>query len=106
MGVLFFAVLWLLGVPARSRHQHLDYQANTITYRDVLSTIYLGLRVANDKRFEFSLNELGNVATIIWTMVQKHGEGWWIRGDPSGTAPIFVFTFRKSRPERSVPAAR
>ena len=69
-------VLWLLGMAARNSQQHLDYQANTVTHRNVLSAIYLGQRVANDKRFSFSLDELGAVATILWSMVQKHGEGW------------------------------
>lgn len=69
-------VLWILGIAARNSQQHLNYQANTITHRHVLSAIYLGLRVANDERFEFSLYELGAVATILWAMVQKHGDGW------------------------------
>lgn len=69
-------VLWLLGIAARNSQQHLDYQANTITHRNVLSAIYLGLRVANDTRFEFNLDELSAVAITLWSMVQKHGDGW------------------------------
>jgi hypothetical protein len=63
-------------MAARNSQQHLDYQANTITHRNVLSAIYLGLRVANDKRFSSSLDELGAVAMVLWSLVQKHGEGW------------------------------
>ncbi len=69
-------VLWLLGMAARNSGQHTNYQANTITHRNVLSAIYLGLRVANDKRFEFNLSELPDIALVLWAMVQKHGDGW------------------------------
>ena len=69
-------VLWLLGMAARNSHQHLQYQANTVKDRHVLSAIYLGLLVANDRRFIFSLDELSAVATILLATVRKHGEGW------------------------------
>jgi len=76
IGMLAIFVLWLLGMAAKTSGQHRNYQANTITHRNVLSAIYLGLRVANDKRFQFNLDELGYIATMLWAMVQKHGEGW------------------------------
>lgn len=76
IAMLAIFVLWLLGTAARHSGQHMNYQANTITHRNVLSAIYLGLRVANDQRFQFNLNELGDVAAILCSMVQKHGEGW------------------------------
>jgi len=69
-------VLWLLGMAARNSQQHLQYQANTIKDRPVLSAIYLGLRVANDRRFEFKVDELKAVALILYETVQQHGEGW------------------------------
>ena len=69
-------VLWLLGTAARNSEQHFQYQANTIKNRHVLSAIYLGLRVANDRRFRFCLEELTTVATILIATVRKHGEGW------------------------------
>ena len=69
-------ILWLLGMAARRRQQHLQYQANTVKDRHVLSVVYLGLRVACDRRFEFTLSELRPVMRILHDCVLKHGEGW------------------------------
>ena len=69
-------VLWLLGMAARGSGQHLQYQANTIKNRHVLSVIYLGLRIANDRRFMFSLSELKTVTVILHETVTSHGKGW------------------------------
>lgn len=69
-------VLWLLGMTARQNNQHLHYQANTVKDRHVLSAIYLGLRVANDQRFEFQLKNLKTVLIILNQRVSAHGEGW------------------------------
>lgn len=69
-------VLWLLGMAARNSQQHFQYQANTVKDRHVLSAIYLGLRVANDSRFRFSLKELSDLATILHATVRRHGEEW------------------------------
>lgn len=69
-------VLWLLGMAGRITGQDRHYQANTVTDRHVLSAIYLGLRVANDRRFRFTIDELGAVAQFLWATVQSHGEGW------------------------------
>jgi hypothetical protein len=69
-------ILWLLGMAARQSGQHLQYQANTVKDRHVLSVIYLGLRIANDRRFEFSLNELQGVTVVLHETVESHSEGW------------------------------
>jgi hypothetical protein len=69
-------VLWLLGMAARNSQQHLQYQANTVKDRQVLSAIYLGLRVATDRRFEFNLSELNAVAILLRETVRQHGDGW------------------------------
>jgi len=69
-------VLWLLGMAARSSGQHMQYQANTIKNRHVLSAVYLGLRVAEDRRFRFELEELKAVATIMVETIRGHGHGW------------------------------
>ena len=69
-------VLWLLGMAARNSQQHLQYQANTVKDRQVLSAIYLGLRVATDRRFEFNLSELNVVVLLLRETVSRHGEGW------------------------------
>ena len=69
-------VLWLLGMAARNSQQHLQYQANTVKDRQVLSAIYLGLRVATDRRFEFNISDLKAVTTLLRETVRQHGEGW------------------------------
>jgi len=40
----------------RMTNQHWQYQANTVKNKNVLSVNYLGLRVANDQRF--NMNEM------------------------------------------------
>lgn len=67
-------VLWLLGTMARLSGQHYQYQANTITNRQVLSLMYTGLRVANDRRFRFSVSLLHTAARKLHDMVDRHGE--------------------------------
>lgn len=67
---------WLLGMTARYNNRYLHYQAKTIKDLYVLSTIYLGLRVASDKRFESHLKELKTVVTILNQIVSAHGEDW------------------------------
>lgn len=69
-------VLWLLGMAARNSGQHLQYQANTIKDRNVLSAVYLGLRVASDRRFQFKLDELKDIAGILVETISGHGDGW------------------------------
>lgn len=69
-------VLWILGMAARQSRQHWQYQANTVKNRHVLSAIYLGLRVANDRRFEFSITELKGVILMLHETVRSHGKGW------------------------------
>jgi len=68
-------VLWLLGMAARLTGQHLQYQANSIRKRHVLSVIYLGLRIAYDRRFSFDLDDLSAVAVSLQENIQKHAEG-------------------------------
>jgi hypothetical protein len=69
-------VLWILGMAARQSQQHWHYQANTVKNRHVLSAIYLGLRVANDRRFEFAISELKGVTAVLQETVKIHGDGW------------------------------
>lgn len=47
-------VLWMLGTMAKQSEQHWQYQANTVKDKNILSVIFLGLRVAHDKRFIFA----------------------------------------------------
>jgi len=49
--MLALFVLWILGTIVKMTNQHRQYQANTVTNRNVLSVNFLGLRVAKDQRF-------------------------------------------------------
>ena len=69
-------VLWLLGAMARQSNQHYCYQANTVRNRQVLSVIYLGLRVADDRRFRFTKAQFLAAAETLHTLVSRHGEDW------------------------------
>jgi len=55
--MLALFVLWVLGTIVKITQQHRQYQANTVTNRNVLSVNYLGLRVA-DKRFIMHENDI------------------------------------------------
>jgi len=65
-------VLWLLGSIAKSTGQYRHYQANTVKNRTVLSLTYLGLRVANDKRFIMDEKDLKHAAQILWEMGDQY----------------------------------
>ena len=69
-------VLWLLGMSARASGQHRQYQANTIKTRQVLSAVYLGLRIANDRRFRFYMDDLKAAGAVLLDIVASHGDGW------------------------------
>jgi hypothetical protein len=67
-------VLWILGMVAYLSGQYRHYQANTERERRVLSSVYLGLCVANDRRFSFSISELKPVGDELYRIVASHGE--------------------------------
>lgn len=69
-------IIWLLGNIAVQTNQHRQYQANSIKSRNVLSTHYLGLRVAFDRRFNMTAEDIHNVAKYLVTLVASQGEFW------------------------------
>lgn len=69
-------VLWILGMAACLSGQQRYYQANTERQRRVLSVVYLGMRVANDRRFEFSLSQMKLIGVRLHETVASHGEEW------------------------------
>ena len=52
------------------------YQANTIKDQNILSAIYLELRVASDRRLQFKLNELNDIAGKLVETISGHRDGW------------------------------
>jgi hypothetical protein len=65
-------VLWILGTIAKQSGQHWQYQANTVKDRNVLSVIYLGLRVAYDERFVLCERAITQAAETLWKMMAEH----------------------------------
>ena len=58
--ILAFAllVLWLIGSIAKERGLMRHYQANTVRHRDVLSVIFLGIRIIERAQDHFTADEL------------------------------------------------
>jgi hypothetical protein len=50
--------VWLLGKMTENQGRHRDYQANSIKNRRILSTIFLGLTVINDRRMSFTADAI------------------------------------------------
>lgn len=69
-------VLWLLGTIAKTSDQHRHYQANSVKNRNVLSVIYLGLRIANDKRFNMNNRDIVSASNILWKSVVNYDNSW------------------------------
>ena len=69
-------VLWILGTIAKTSGQERDYQANTVRKRDVLSVIYVGLRIAFDERFSMEEKDIIIAAQQLWRIVQSHAIDW------------------------------
>lgn len=76
IAMLASLVLWILGMAAIISEKHFHYQANSIKDRRVLSVIYLGLRVAADRRFKFRKCQLHQLIHILHQTIKFHGNGW------------------------------
>jgi hypothetical protein len=76
VAMLATVVAWLLGMSARASRQYRQYQANTIKTRHVLLAVYLGLRVANDRRFRFHADDINAVGSVLVDIVVSHANGW------------------------------
>ena len=69
-------VLWILGAIAKASNRHRDYQANSVKNKNVLSTIYIGIRVANDSRFSMKEQDIVIAAQQLWKTVESHAIDW------------------------------
>ena len=55
---LALLVAWLLGKATELTDQHWQYQANTVRTRNVLSTIFIGLKIIDDSRVTLTEHDL------------------------------------------------
>ena len=69
-------VLWILGAIAKASNRHRDYQANSAKDKNVLSTIYIGIRVANDIRFSMKEQDIVIAAQQLWKTTESHAIDW------------------------------
>ena len=66
-------ILWLLGSITKLTGQFRYYQANTVKSRSVLSLLFLGLRVANDPRFNMQDSDVMCATNMLWDMEMQYG---------------------------------
>lgn len=76
IGMLATLVLWILGTVVILSGGSRDYQANTEKKRRVLSVLYLGLRVSNDKRFTMKESLLESAYHTLVNQMKEHGSEW------------------------------
>jgi len=62
---LALQVLWLIGSIAKARGSTRHYQANTVRHREVLSVIFLGIRIVERAQDHFTATEL----RIAWQSI-------------------------------------
>lgn len=72
LGSLALMVIWLMGKATELTQQHRQYQANSIRDRKVLSTIFLGRKVLNDKRVVLSASDIEMAWAYLKQKVQEY----------------------------------
>lgn len=70
---LALQVLWLIGSMAKGRGLIRHYQANTVRHRDVLSVIFLGIRIVERAQEHFTTKEL----QTAWQSVPRINANAW-----------------------------
>jgi hypothetical protein len=76
IGMLATLVLWLLGTVVMMSGEARHYQANTVKKRRVLSVLFLGLRVSNDKRISLCDSQLNDAYDRLTYQMREHGNAW------------------------------
>ncbi len=72
IAALALMVAWLMGKATELTGQHWQYQANTIRTRKVLSTIFIGLKMIEDKRTTLTANDLNTAWHVLDEIIQSH----------------------------------
>jgi hypothetical protein len=76
IGMLVTLVLWLLGTAVMMSGEARYYQANTERKRRVLSVLFLGLRVSNDRRIRLNSSQLDEAYHQMLNQMNEYGYGW------------------------------
>ncbi len=69
---LALMVAWLMGKATELTEQHWQYQANTVKTRKVLSTIFIGLKMIDDKRTALTARDLIAAWQVLHDIIQSH----------------------------------
>ena len=72
IAALALMVAWLMGKATELTEQHWQYQANTVRTRKVLSTIFIGLKMIDDKRTTLTAYDLIAAWQILHDIIQSH----------------------------------
>lgn len=76
IGMLATLILWLLGTVVIMSGEARHYQANTEKKRRVLSVLFLGLRVSNDRRLSLSMSQVTEAYHRLVQQTAEHGCEW------------------------------
>ena len=69
---LALMVAWLMGKATELTDQHWQYQANTVRTRKVLSTIFIGLKMIDDRRTTLTARDLIAAWKVLHEIIQSH----------------------------------
>jgi len=69
---LALMVAWLMGKATELTEQHWQYQANTVRTRKVLSTIFIGLKMMDDRRTSLTADDLIAAWKTRHDIIQSH----------------------------------
>jgi len=72
IAVLALMVAWLMGKATELTGQHWQYQANTVKKRKVLSTIFIGLKMMDDRRTTLTTRDLIAAWNALHDIIQSH----------------------------------
>ena len=72
IAALALMVAWLMGKATELTEQHWQYQANSIKKRKVLSTIFIGLRVIDDRRTTLTAGDIIMAWKVLHDIIQSH----------------------------------
>ena len=73
IAALALMVAWRMGKATALTEPHWQYQANTVRTRKVLSTIFIGLKIRDDKRTTLTTRDLSAAGNTRHDIIQSHG---------------------------------
>ncbi len=65
IGALTMFLLWIIGLAAKRKKLHYQYQANTIRHRNVLSNFIIGWQVLEEKKYKFSKTDINHAVRSL-----------------------------------------